>query len=102
MKVLVVDKFPDSAIQQMKALGFEVAYNPDMKGDALVAEVKKSGADVLVVRSTKVTEPMLEGSHLSLVVRAGSGYDTIDVAAASKRGNYVSTGAAFFPGQLET
>ena len=60
MKVLVVDKFPDSAIQQMKALGFEVAYNPDMKGDALVAEVKKSGADVLVVRSTKVTEPMLE------------------------------------------
>ena len=90
MKVLVVDKFPDSAIQQMKALGFEVAYNPDMKGDALVAEVKKSGADVLVVRSTKVTEPMLEGSHLSLVVRAGSGYDTIDVAAASKRGIYVS------------
>ena len=90
MKVLVVDKFPDSAIQQMKALGFEVAYNPDMKGDALVAEVKKSGADVLVVRSTKVTEPMLEGSHLSLVVRAGYGYDTIDVAAASKRGIYVS------------
>lgn len=90
MKVLVVDKFPDSAIQQMKALGFEVAYNADMKGDALVAEVKKSGADVLVVRSTKVTEPMLEGSHLSLVIRAGSGYDTIDVAAASKRGIYVS------------
>lgn len=90
MKVLVVDKFPDAAIQRMKSLGLEVSYNPEMKGDALIEEVKKSGAEVLVVRSTKVTEPMLEGSHLSLVIRAGSGYDTIDVAAASKRGIYVS------------
>ncbi len=90
MKVLVVDKFPDSAIQRMKALGFEVAYSPELKAEALVEEVKKSQADALVVRSTKVTEPMLEGGHLSLVIRAGSGYDTIDVAAASKRGIYVS------------
>jgi len=90
MKVLVVDKFPESALQRMQQLGFEVSYTPDLKGDALIGEVKKSGADVLVVRSTKVTEPMLEGSRLSLVIRAGSGYDTIDVAAASKRGIYVS------------
>jgi D-3-phosphoglycerate dehydrogenase len=33
---------------------------------------------------------MLEGGTLSLVVRAGAGYNTIDVAAASKRGIYVS------------
>jgi D-3-phosphoglycerate dehydrogenase len=90
MKVLVVDKFPDSAIQRMKSLGFEVAYNPELKADALVEEVKNSRADALVVRSTKVTEPMMEGGHLSLIIRAGSGYDTIDVAAASKRGIYVS------------
>jgi len=90
MKVLVVDKFPAPAIQRMKELGLEVAYNPELKGDALIEEVKKSGAEVLVVRSTKVTEPMMDSSHLSLVIRAGSGYDTIDVAAASKRGIYVS------------
>ncbi len=90
MKVLVVDKFPGSAIAQMKERGFEVLYNTELKGDALTEEIKKSGTDVLVVRSTKVTEAMLEGSELTLVIRAGSGYDTIDVAAATKRGIFVS------------
>lgn len=90
MKVLVVDKFPDPAIQRMKQLGFEVAYQPELKGEALVEEVKRSEAEALVVRSTRVTEAMVEGSHLSVVIRAGSGYDTIDVAACSKRGIYVS------------
>jgi D-3-phosphoglycerate dehydrogenase len=33
---------------------------------------------------------MLDAGRLSLVVRAGAGYNTIDVAAASKRGIYVS------------
>ncbi|MFQ5723973.1 MAG: NAD(P)-dependent oxidoreductase [Terriglobia bacterium] len=90
MKVLVADKFPDPALQRMKGLGFEVVYQPDLKGEALNREVATSGAEVLVVRSTKVTEQTLEGSQLSLVIRAGSGYDTIDVGAASRRGIYVS------------
>src|SRR5687768_2094764 len=33
---------------------------------------------------------MLEAGSVKLVVRAGAGYNTIDVAAASKRGIYVS------------
>ena len=37
-----------------------------------------------------VTAPMLEAGQLALVVRAGAGYNTIDVATASKRGIYVS------------
>lgn len=90
MKVLVVDKFPERALARMKELDFELVYNTELKGEVLAEEVKKSQADVLVVRSTKVTEAMLEGSRLGLVIRAGSGYDTIDVAAASKRGIYVS------------
>ncbi|MDA2913983.1 3-phosphoglycerate dehydrogenase [Acidobacteriia bacterium AH_259_A11_L15] len=90
MKVLVADKFPDRALQRMKELGFEVVYKPELKGEALNTEVAKSSADVLVVRSTKVTEQTLESSQLSLVIRAGSGYDTIDVGAASRRGIYVS------------
>ncbi|HXE75303.1 MAG TPA: NAD(P)-dependent oxidoreductase [Candidatus Xenobia bacterium] len=90
MKVLVVDKFPAAALAQMKEQGFEVLYNTELKGDALADEVCKSGAEALVVRSTKVTEAMLEGSKLKLVIRAGSGYDTIDVAAATRRGIFVS------------
>jgi len=37
-----------------------------------------------------VTAQTLEAGSLSLVVRAGAGYNTIDVVAASKRGIYVS------------
>jgi len=33
---------------------------------------------------------MLEGAGISLIFRAGAGYNTIDVAAASRRGIYVS------------
>ena len=50
----------------------------------------RSRADVLVVRSTKVTAPMMDAGALALIVRAGAGYNTIDVAAASARGIYVS------------
>ena len=33
---------------------------------------------------------MLDAGRLALIVRAGAGYNTIDVAGASKRGIYVS------------
>jgi D-3-phosphoglycerate dehydrogenase len=42
------------------------------------------------VRGTKVTGEMLEAGRLSLVVRAGAGYNTIDVKTASSRGIYVT------------
>ena len=90
MKVLIADKFEKSGIDGLKAAGCEVVFEPDLKDDSLIKAIGDSGADVLVVRSTKVTEPMLDAGRLSLVVRAGAGYNTIDVAAASKRGIYVS------------
>ena len=90
MKVLIADKFEQSGIDGLKAAGCDVISDPDLKDDALREAIAKTGADVLVVRSTKVTAPMLDAGRLSLVVRAGAGYNTIDVAAASKRGIYVS------------
>jgi D-3-phosphoglycerate dehydrogenase len=90
MKVLVADKFEQSGIDGLKAAGCEVLYQPDLKDESLTAAIRESAADVLVVRSTAVTAPMLESGALSLVVRAGAGYNTIDVATASTRGIYVS------------
>jgi D-3-phosphoglycerate dehydrogenase len=90
MRVLVADKFEKSGIDGLKAAGCDVVYEPDLKDDALTQAIKSTGADVLVVRSTAVTAPMLESGALSLVVRAGAGYNTIDVATASRRGIYVS------------
>jgi D-3-phosphoglycerate dehydrogenase len=90
MKVLVADKFENSGIEGLKAAGCEVLYEPDLKDAALVDAIRTGGADVLVVRSTKVTTAMLDAGRLSLIVRAGAGYNTIDVAGASRRGIYVS------------
>jgi D-3-phosphoglycerate dehydrogenase len=90
VKVLIADKFEASGLDGLKAAGCEVLYEPDLKDDTLTTAIRESGADVLVVRSTNVTAPMLAAGALSLIVRAGAGYNTIDVATASKRGIYVS------------
>lgn len=74
----------------MKALGCTVLYQPELKDAALAEALEASGAQVLIVRSTSVTETMLDAGRLSLIVRAGAGVNTIDVAAASRRGIYVS------------
>src|SRR6266498_5439060 len=86
MRVLIADKFEQSGIDGLKAAGCDVLYQPDLKDDALAQAIRDTTADVLVVRSTSVTRPMLESGSLSLVVRAGAGYNTIDVEAASERG----------------
>jgi len=86
MKVLVADKFEKSGLDGLAKAGCEVLYDPNLKDDALVEAIRASGAVALVVRSTKVTRPMLEAGRLSLVVRAGAGYNTIDVETASERG----------------
>ncbi|MDX6405416.1 MAG: D-3-phosphoglycerate dehydrogenase / 2-oxoglutarate reductase [Blastocatellia bacterium] len=90
MHVLVADKFEQSGREGLQAIGCEVSFQPELKDDALVAAIAEQKPDVLVVRGTKVTEPMLAAGPLKLIVRAGAGYNTIDVAAASRRGIYVS------------
>jgi D-3-phosphoglycerate dehydrogenase len=90
MRVLIADKFEESGRDGLTALGCDISYQPDLKDDSLVDAIRKEAPDVLVVRGTKVTEPMLAASKIKLVVRAGAGYNTIDVAAASRRGIYVS------------
>jgi D-3-phosphoglycerate dehydrogenase len=67
-----------------------VTYQPELKEAALADALSSTQADILVVRSTKVSDAILEAGQLSLVVRAGAGFDTIDVKGASRRGIYVS------------
>ena len=90
MKILIADKFEESGRIGMRTAGCEVSFQPDLKDEALVEAIGKEKPDVLVVRGTKVTEPMLAAGPLKLIVRAGAGYNTIDVAGASRRGIYVS------------
>jgi D-3-phosphoglycerate dehydrogenase len=90
MRVLIADKFEQSGRDRLAAIGCEVLYQPGTKDEALVQAIQQSVPDVLVVRSTKVTQKMLESGALKLVVRAGAGFNTIDVVTASRRGIYVS------------
>ncbi|MFP5261046.1 MAG: NAD(P)-dependent oxidoreductase [Blastocatellia bacterium] len=90
MKILIADKFPEGGRSEMSREGFELIYDPELKEGPLAEALRLTAADVLVVRGTKVTGDMLEAGRLSLVVRAGAGYNTIDVKTASARGIYVS------------
>lgn len=90
MRVLIADKFEQSGRDGLAELGCDVRFLPDAKEQSLVDVISDEQPEVLIVRGTKVTQPMLDSGPLKLIIRAGAGYNTIDVAAASKRGIYVS------------
>lgn len=90
MRVLVADKFEESGLEGLRGLGVEVAYDPALKEGALAEAIRDSCAEVLVVRSTRVERAMIEAGRLALVIRAGAGYNTIDVEAACERGVLVA------------
>jgi D-3-phosphoglycerate dehydrogenase len=91
MKVLVADAFEKSGLEGLAALGCEVVYEPKLEGAALGARLAETGAEVLVVRSTKVGASEIEAaSGLAVVVRAGAGVNTIDIPSASARAIAVS------------
>lgn len=91
MRVLVADKFEEAGLAGLRALGCEVYYEPKLEGESLGWRLRDTSADVLVVRSTKVTAAEMDQARaLSLIVRAGAGVNTIDVAGASARAISVS------------
>ncbi len=86
MKVLIADKYEESGVASLKEAGCEITLVATLKGAELTAAIGESACDIIVVRSTTITAEMLEASpNLKLVIRAGSGYDTIDVEAATKK-----------------
>ena len=91
MRVLLADKLSPRVATELEAAGCAVTSDPSLEGDALREALDAVQPEVLVVRSTRVTDAHLEASaSLSLVIRAGAGVNTIDVEAASGRGVYVA------------
>lgn len=96
MKILCADSLPEHLLQPLRDQGHDVAVEPGLDAESLPARLAHDTVEVLVVRSTKVTEAAFAASgSLGLVVRAGAGTDNIDKDAASSRGIYVSN----VPGQ---
>lgn len=92
MKVLVATEKPfareavEGIRQIVEQAGFELAllekYTEKAELLAAVAEV-----DALIIRSDKVTAEVIDAAKsLKIVVRAGAGYDNVDLAAATQRG----------------
>lgn len=91
MKILIADNFEPWGVDQLRGLATELCHEPGLKGATLKQRLQEFDPDILIVRSTRVTADIMAGStHLRLIIRAGSGVDTIDVRAASERGIMVS------------
>lgn len=89
MKILVATEkaFAPVAISQIRevteAAGHQLALLENYK-DVSELLVAVSDADALIVRSDKVTSQVLDAAgKLKIVVRAGAGYDNLDLAACT-------------------
>ncbi len=89
MRVLAADRLSESSLDEMRTLGVEVIYEPDLDGEELVNVL--DGVNVLIVRGTVVNQAAIDaGKALNLIIRAGAGVSNIDVSTASERGIYVA------------
>ena len=92
MKVLVATEkpFAKKAVEGIRGIVEEAGYELALlEKYADRAELLSAVADVdaLIVRSDKVTaEVIAAAKNLKIVVRAGAGYDNVDLEAASARG----------------
>lgn len=88
MKILFADKFPPSFVEKLENAGHECAVDPNLSAEDLVTSV--ADADILVVRSTKVSaETILNAKRLKMIIRAGAGTNTIDKDTAAENNVYV-------------
>ena len=86
MKIVVADDLPASALNLLRAEGWEVDARTGRAPDQLAIDLAE--ADALVVRSaTKVTASLIAAAtKLRVIARAGTGVDNVAVPAASARG----------------
>lgn len=86
MHILIPDDLPASALAVFHAEGWTVDARPGRSHAQLLADIVP--ADALIVRSaTRVDAALIDaGVQLRVIARAGVGLDTIDLAAADRRG----------------
>jgi D-3-phosphoglycerate dehydrogenase len=87
-KILIIDSLDKFALDSFEKAGYTVKYDPSISASSLKNEI--STYEILIVRSTKVNREAIEaGESLKLIIRAGAGFDNIDVEIASKYGIHV-------------
>ncbi|MDR1896251.1 MAG: 3-phosphoglycerate dehydrogenase [Prevotellaceae bacterium] len=90
MKLLLATQkpFSSAAVSRMKEIAkneIELISLENYKNQSDLVEAVKT-ADALIVRSDKVTPEVIDaGVNLKIVVRAGAGYDNVDLEACSSK-----------------
>lgn len=92
MKVLVATEKPFAAIavdgikKEIESAGNELVLLEKYTDASQLLDAVKD-ADAMIVRSDKVTPAVLDAApNLKIVVRAGAGYDNVDIAYAKEKG----------------
>src|SRR5262249_6050606 len=85
-RVLIADKLEASGLDLLKQAGIELDNRPGLTGEPL-KEALRAAAGVIVRSKPQVTADLLEDpGKLRVIIRAGVGVDTIDIAAATRKG----------------
>lgn len=91
-KVLIatVKPFSSQAVEELQGVFQDAGYEVEVlsrypEQSDLIAAV--ADVDALIIRSDKVDREVIEAAkNLKIVVRAGAGYDNVDLAAATEKG----------------
>eukprot|EP01083_Nonionella_stella_P196456 722845_1 len=87
VRVLLADKLGPQVEEQLKKDGCIVVTDPSLNGTKLRDKMQQFKPNIIVVRSTKINKSHLDASEsLTLIVRAGAGFNTIAVDEASNKG----------------
>ncbi|MEE9431608.1 MAG: 3-phosphoglycerate dehydrogenase [Melioribacteraceae bacterium] len=92
MKILIATEkpFAPAAVSKIKAVvenaNYELVLLEKYEDKAQLLE-KVSDADALIIRSDKITKEVIDASNnLKIVVRAGAGFDNVDLEATTSKG----------------
>ena len=91
-KVLIatVKPFAPKAVEGIRKIADEAGYELallEKYADQSDFVAAVADADALIIRSDKATREVIEaGKNLKIIVRAGAGYDNIDLEAATEKG----------------
>lgn len=90
-KVLIATEkpFAKAAVDQIKTIldqaGYECRFLEKYNTPDELIEASKD-ADALIIRSDKITKEVInQANNLKIVVRAGAGYDNVDLVAATQK-----------------
>ncbi len=85
LQVVIFGKIDEAGMERLKAADrFDLIERPDHADDRIEVAAQ---ADLILVRMTKIDAQLVDAApNLAFVARHGVGYDTVDVAALTRRG----------------